>query len=117
MNDHNLILEAYNKVLNEIQDMSPEEGSENKEKTCHDFIQELQNKFFANDYDALAQTVKAFDKYLTTGQTHQSHDEEPFEDKQGTGQYISNKQKSQDHKNDFMINRMNMKVPKDHSNN
>ena len=112
MNDHNLILEAYNKVINEIQDMSPEDGSEKKEKTCHDFIQELQNKFFASDYEGLTQTVKAFDKYLSTGQTHQTNDEE-----QGTGQYISNKQKSKEHKDDFLVSRMNMKFPKDLSNN
>jgi hypothetical protein len=121
--DHAMLEEAYSKVMmNEIHSNVPMdegdgEGDDNKESISHDFIVRLQGALEVGDYEALKRVTNEFSSFLGDGGAGDDfgHEEEPQSHggNQGTGHYVSNKQKSKERSEDFLINRMNLKPGKD----
>ena len=117
-----MLEEAYSKVLmNEINAEFPEHEDESGEHSSDEIkslISAIQGASEVGDKESLKRSVEQLNR-LVNGESSDSdidfEDEEPQSTggNEGTGHYVSNKQKSADHKTDFYINRMNLKPGKD----
>jgi hypothetical protein len=118
--DHAMLEEAYNKVLmNEIHAEFPPDDEDKdehedldltgEERKWVDLLHRLNDAINDQQYHNATDIMKGF---------LQSEDEEPQSTggNEGTGQYISNKDRSAQYKSDFLINRMNLKPGKDFPN-
>jgi hypothetical protein len=117
--DHALLEEAYAKVmLSEITSELPEDPeNNNKEDTSKidSLIAAMNEAHGAGDMDSLKRTIAELNVvlHIDSGMPDDDYEFEEPQSSGGTGQYISNKQKSKEAQNDFLINRMNLKPGKD----
>ena len=121
--DHAMLEEAYNKVLmNEISSELPpeEDGSEESHQeggsNRESLIAAIKGANEVGDMESLKKSVAELNALLNGNLPQDDYEiEEPQSTggNEGTGQYISKKDRSAQHKNDFLINRMNLKPGKD----
>jgi len=116
--DHALLEEAYAKVmLSEITSELPEEEGNNEDTSKIDSLISAMNEAHkAGDMDSLKRTIAELNVVLHIDTAMPDDDyefEEPQSSAGGTGKYISNKEKSKQAQDDFLINRMNLKPGKD----
>ena len=120
--DHAMLEEAYRKVLmNEISsEMPPEEepseqgGEENSKRES--LINAIKGASETGDMDSLKRNVAELNALLNGSMPPDDYEiEEPQKTggNEGTERYLSKKEKSAQHKSDFLINRMNLKPGKD----
>jgi hypothetical protein len=117
--DHVTLEEAYNKVLmNEISsELPPEEEDDQEGGSDRDaLIAAIKGASEVGDMESLKRNVAELNALLNGNMPSDDYEiEEPQSSggNEGTGKYISNKEKSSQHKSDFLINRMNLKPGKD----
>jgi hypothetical protein len=121
--DHAMLEEAYSKVLmNEIHAEFPEYEDESEDSGSDKIkalIAAISGASEVGDKESLKRNVEELNRHLNGGSSDDNdldfETEEPqtMGGNEGTGKYISNKEKSAQHKNDFLINRMNLKPGKD----
>lgn len=120
--DHAMLEEAYAKVMmNEITmgDGPEDEGRDEHEdldlsgdeRKWLNLLHSLNDAINDQQYHNAKEIMKSF----LHAENSLEDEEEPQSTggNEGTGRYISNKQKSAEHKTDFYINRMNMKPGED----
>jgi hypothetical protein len=126
--DHAMLEEAYAKVMmNEIHsnvpmDDEPEnfpggDGGESHHSNIENLCDQLKQAIKYGEVVAADGIMTKLQKYINNSKSSDSdlELEEPQSTggNEGTGRYISNKQKSAEHKTDFYINRMNLKPGED----
>jgi hypothetical protein len=123
--DHAMLEEAYNKVLmNEIHaEFPPDENSEHGDENSYinHHIDDIKHAMEMGDIETAKSLIEVLNAKVNGGSNSSSDDDVDFEDEEpqstggneGTGEYISNKDRSAQHKSDFLINRMNLKPGKD----
>jgi len=107
------LLEAYDqvyskKVINEIHAEFPPEEDHDKVKR-DELVTAIQGASEAGDMDSLKRAVEELQGLLGGD----IEGEEPQSSSADTGRYLSKKDQSKKHKEDFLIQRMNLKPGKD----
>jgi hypothetical protein len=123
--DHAMLEEAYAKVMmNEINSEMPmedePEGKNYDVEIINHFLEDISDAVKTGDIEKAKSLIEILNIKMNGENNSNSNDDLDLDEEpqstggnEGTGKYISKKQKSADHKTDFYINRMNLKPGKD----